>query len=319
MSASSPEFIRYEVSDPVATITLDRPEVLNAFHYPMLAEIRAAIEASSADPSVVGTIVTGEGRGFCAGLDASVLAATTEGRTEGRPSVTEDQLPGLFSYFTQQPKPIIAAVNGVTAGGGFVLSAMSDLRFASTAAAFTVVFSKRGLVAEHGTTWLLPRQIGLGAALDLAWSSRKIDAAEAYRIGLVERVVRARRAAAGRPGLHRGPRRQRLAGLDRRHQADGVRPCRPGAAPGTAARRRDDVGSRRPRRRPGGCPVAARAPSADLRAHRSLVPLCDGDLSRRTGFERRSQSAQVGSLDARAQCSPHGGSLRWIAASRWIR
>jgi enoyl-CoA hydratase/carnithine racemase len=187
--SSRTEFIRYEVRDPVATITLNRPEVLNAFHYPMLAEIRAAIEAASADKAVVATVVTGEGRGFCAGLDASVLAATTEGSSEGRPTISEDELPGLFSYFTQQPKPIIAAVNGVTAGGGFVLSSMCDLRFASTQAAFTVVFSKRGLVAEHGTTWLLPRQVGIGAALDLLWSSRKIDAAEAYRIGLVQQVV----------------------------------------------------------------------------------------------------------------------------------
>jgi enoyl-CoA hydratase/carnithine racemase len=186
---SSTEFIRYEVTDPVATITLNRPEVLNAFHYPMLAEIRAAIEAASADQRVVATIVTGEGRGFCAGLDASVLAATTEGRTEGRPAISDDELPGLFSYFTQQPKPIIAAVNGVTAGGGFVLATMCDLRFASTQAAFTVVFSKRGLVAEHGSTWLLPRQVGIGAALDLLWSSRKIDAAESLRIGLVQHVV----------------------------------------------------------------------------------------------------------------------------------
>jgi enoyl-CoA hydratase/carnithine racemase len=183
------EFIDVETRDPVCVITLNRPEVLNAFHYPMLAEIRQAIEAASADKAVVGTVVTGAGRGFCAGLDASVLAATTEGRTEGRPAVSDDELPGLFSYFTQQPKPIIAAVNGVSAGGGFVLAAMCDIRFASTAAAFTVVFSKRGLVAEHGSTWLLPRQVGLGSALDLLWSSRKIDAAEAYRIGLVQQVV----------------------------------------------------------------------------------------------------------------------------------
>jgi len=183
------EFIRYEVSDPVAVITLSRPDVLNAFHYPMLAEIREAVEAASADKAVVGIVVTGEGRGFCAGLDASVLAATTEGRSEGRPAVSEAELPGLFSFFTEQPKPIIAAVNGVAAGGGFVLAVKCDLRFASTQAAFTVVFSKRGLVAEHGTTWLLPRQVGLGDALDLMWSSRKIDAAEAERIRLVQRVV----------------------------------------------------------------------------------------------------------------------------------
>ena len=80
-------------------------------------------------------------------------------------------------------------MNGVAAGGGFVLAAMSDLRIASTAAEFTTIFSRRGLIAEHGTTWILPRLIGAGAALDLLWSSRKIDAAEAYRIGLVQQVV----------------------------------------------------------------------------------------------------------------------------------
>jgi enoyl-CoA hydratase/carnithine racemase len=170
------EFIRYEVDDPVATITLNRPEV------------REAVEAATADRAVVATVITGEGRGFCAGLDASLLAATTDGGGQ-RPAVAEDELPGLFSYFTRQPKPIIAAVNGVTAGGGFVLASMCDLRFASTQAAFTVVFSKRGLIAEHGITWLLPRQIGIGAALDLMWSSRKIDAAESLRIGLVQQVV----------------------------------------------------------------------------------------------------------------------------------
>jgi enoyl-CoA hydratase/carnithine racemase len=184
-----PSYIRVEISDPTAVITLARPEVLNAFHYPMLTEIREAVEAAVADPAVVGIVITGEGRGFCAGLDASVLKATTEGGSAGRPAVRDDELPGLFSYFTEQPKPIIAAVNGVTAGGGFVLATMCDLRFASTNAAFTSVFTKRGLIAEHGTTWTLPRQIGTGAALDLLWSSRKIGAEEALQLGLVQRVV----------------------------------------------------------------------------------------------------------------------------------
>ncbi len=183
------EFIRYEVSDPVAVITLDRPEVLNAFHYPMLDEIRQAVEQATKDPAVVGIVITGSGRGFCAGLDASVLAKTTEGGSAGRPAVADDEMPGLFGYFTEIPKPIIAAVNGVTAGGGFVLATKCDLRFASTEAAFTSVFTKRGLIAEHGTTWILPRLIGTGAALDLLWSSRKIDAEESLRLGLVQQVV----------------------------------------------------------------------------------------------------------------------------------
>ena len=183
------EFIRFDVTDPVAVITLDRPEVLNAFHYPMLDEIRQAVEQATKDPAVVAIVITGNGRGFCAGLDASVLAATTEGGSSGRPPISDDELPGLFAYFNDVPKPIIAAVNGVTAGGGFVLATKCDLRFASTEAAFTSVFTKRGLIAEHGMTWILPRLIGTGAALDLLWSSRKIDAAEALRLGLVQQVV----------------------------------------------------------------------------------------------------------------------------------
>ena len=181
--------ITYEVADPVALITLDRPAVLNAFTYPMLGEIRHAVDAAVADPAVVGIVITGAGRGFCAGLDASVLAATTTAGSSARRPIGEDELPGLFSYFLQQPKPIIAAVNGVVAGGGFVLAAMCDLRFASTDASFTTVFSKRGLIAEHGTTWILPRLVGTGAALDLLWSSRRFDAEEAARLGLVQQVV----------------------------------------------------------------------------------------------------------------------------------
>jgi enoyl-CoA hydratase/carnithine racemase len=181
--------IAYEVSDPVALITLDRPEKLNAFTHPMLAEIRDAIGRAVADPAVVGIVITGAGRGFCAGLDSSVLAATTAGGSSGRPAVADDELPGLFGYFTQQPKPIIAAVNGVTAGGGFVLASLCDLRFASTSASFTAVFTKRGLIAEHGMTWIMPRLVGTGAALDLLWSSRRFDAEEAFRLGFVQQVV----------------------------------------------------------------------------------------------------------------------------------
>ena len=95
----------------------------------------------------------------------------------------------MFTWLLSIPKPVICAVNGVAAGGGFVLIVMSDLRIASTAGSFTTIFSKRGLVAEHGTTWIVPRLIGTAAALDLLWSSRRIDAAEAHRLGLVQQVV----------------------------------------------------------------------------------------------------------------------------------
>lgn len=179
--------LRVEIDDPVCTITLDRPATLNALTYPMLGAFRGAVDAAVGDRRVVGIVVTGEGRGFCSGLDASVLQATANAGSSTRP--TTEEVPGLFTWLLRVPKPVVSAVNGVAAGGGFVLAAMSDLRIASTAAQFTSVFSKRGLIAEHGMTWLVPRLLGVGNALDLLWSSRKIDAAEAHRIGLVQQVV----------------------------------------------------------------------------------------------------------------------------------
>ena len=183
--------ILFEIDDPVAIIRLNRPDRLNAITYKMLAEIRDAINRSVADDRVVGIVITGEGRGFCAGLDAEVLAQTAaSGKTSSnQDSAQRDDVPGMFTYLLKVPKPVIAAVNGVAAGGGFVLPAMSDVRFASTEAAFTTVFSKRGLISEHGLSWIMPRLMGPGRALDLLWTSRKIDAEEALRTGLVEYVV----------------------------------------------------------------------------------------------------------------------------------
>ncbi len=182
------EDIVYEVADPVAIIRLNRPEALNAFTYRTLAEIRAAVERAVADRAVVGIIITGTGRAFSAGLDMASLSATTSSSTRPQ-STAEDQLPGISSYLLEVPKPVIAAVNGVAAGGGLVLALMSDLRIAAREAQLTTVFLKRGLIAEHGTSWLLPRLVGVSRALDLLWMSDKIDAEEAERIGLVDRVV----------------------------------------------------------------------------------------------------------------------------------
>ncbi|MDY7106197.1 MAG: enoyl-CoA hydratase-related protein [Actinomycetota bacterium] len=179
--------IVYEVDDPVATITLNRPATLNALTHPMLRAFREAVDAAASDPRVVGIVVTGAGRGFCSGLDASTLQETTTAGSSTRPA--SEGVPGLFTWLLEVPKPVICAANGVAAGGGFVLAAMCDLRLASTAASFVTIFSKRGLIAEHGMTWMVPRQIGTGAALDLLWSSRKIDAAEAHRLGLVQQLA----------------------------------------------------------------------------------------------------------------------------------
>ena len=182
--------IEVQIDDPACLITLNRPDKLNAFTYHTLREIRQAIGAAAADSRVVGIIITGNGRGFSAGLDAEVLAEVTskgEGsRTESAPG---QDLPGIFSYLLEVPKPVISAVNGVAAGGGLILALMSDLRIASREASFVTVFLKRGLIAEHGSSWLLPRLVGTGRALDLLWMSDRIDAQSAADIGLVEQLV----------------------------------------------------------------------------------------------------------------------------------
>ena len=181
-----------EAGDSVAIVRLNRPERMNAFTFRMVADIRKAVDRAAADEKAVGIIITGTGRAFSAGLDAADLTRSASGtaQTDIESSTPPtDDLPALFSYLLRIPKPVIAAVNGVAAGGGFVLAMMCDLRIAAESASFTTAFSKRGLIAEHGTSYLLPRLLGISRALDLLWSSRRFDAAEALRIGFVDRVV----------------------------------------------------------------------------------------------------------------------------------
>ena len=168
-------------------VCIERAERLNALTFAMIAEIRRVVDEAVADTTVTGVVITGAGRGFCAGLDMNDLARSSQG-IEAR--ATDDaELPALFGHLLSAPKPIIAAINGVCAGGGMVLAMMCDLRFAAPEAWFTSAFSQRGLIAEHGTAWLLPRLMGTSRALDVLWSSRRFDAAEAYRMGLVDRLI----------------------------------------------------------------------------------------------------------------------------------
>lgn len=180
--------IEYEVIGSAALLTLNRPEKLNAFTYHTLREIREAVDASVQNPDVVGIVITGNGRGFSSGLDSAVLASVTSGETSTTSSESSDELPGIFSYLLEVPKPVISAINGVAAGGGLILALMSDIRIAATNAALTTVFLKRGLIAEHGSSWILPRLVGTGRALDLLWASDKVTAEEALRLGLVDRL-----------------------------------------------------------------------------------------------------------------------------------
>ncbi|HUZ11369.1 MAG TPA: enoyl-CoA hydratase-related protein [Caulobacteraceae bacterium] len=188
----SQDEIQFENRGRLGLIRLDRPQALNALTYRMLADIRDLVRRCEADPQVSAIAFTGEGRGFCSGIDAQVLRATTEAGgaapSADRGGEGRRDPPGIFSYLPLVSKPVIAAVNGVAAGAGFILAMMSDLRFGSATASFTTIFSKRGLIAEHGASWVLPRLVGLSRALDLLWSSRRIDAEEAQRIGLLDRV-----------------------------------------------------------------------------------------------------------------------------------
>lgn len=185
------EQVSYVRSGPLGVIRLERPEALNALSLDMIGLVeRYALEAER-DPKVAAICITGDGRGFCAGIDMSVLAEHARSGPPARrePAPGRAARPALFSFLLDISKPVIGAVNGVAAGGGFVLAMMCDLRFMSRDASLTTVFGRRGLIAEHGTSWLLPRMIGLSRALDILFSSRKIDAEEAYRLGLADRLV----------------------------------------------------------------------------------------------------------------------------------
>jgi enoyl-CoA hydratase/carnithine racemase len=193
------EQIRYDVSEPVGTITLDRPQQLNAWTDRMGAEVRHALAQAEADPRVVVIVLTGAGRGFCAGADLKRLEGISEGiratsapaglaADPGDPDVG-DSFRGTYTYLMSIRKPIVAAINGPCAGMAVPISLCCDLRYASDRAVFTTAFAQRGLIAEWGLAWLLPRLVGPAHALDLCFSSRKVDAAEAERIGLVNRVV----------------------------------------------------------------------------------------------------------------------------------
>ncbi|MFC3069889.1 enoyl-CoA hydratase-related protein [Phenylobacterium soli] len=191
MSAAPAVQVSYSRRGPLGVIRLERPDALNALTLGMIAEVERLARGAEADPEVIALCITGAGRGFCAGIDMEVLADYASGGRpqQGGPLGERPRNPALFSFLLDISKPVIAAINGPAAGGGFVLAMMCDLRFMAEEAALTTVFTKRGLIAEHGTSWLLPRMIGLSRALDLLWSARRIDGAEAYRLGFADRLV----------------------------------------------------------------------------------------------------------------------------------
>jgi enoyl-CoA hydratase/carnithine racemase len=199
MSQHPYQSLLYQVDDPVATIAFHRPDRLNALTGAMLLELTDAFGRAERDDAVVGIVLTGSGRGFSAGADMEMLSAASKGggvagewRGEvdkpGDPDMGDD-FRGGYTWLLSVRKPILAAINGPCAGLGFVLALLCDLRFAVPEAVFTTAFANRGLIAEHGISWHLPRLIGPSHALDLLWTGRKFGADEALRLGVINRVV----------------------------------------------------------------------------------------------------------------------------------
>jgi enoyl-CoA hydratase/carnithine racemase len=194
------EDLIYESKDGVALITLNRPQALNAFTAAMGQSLEQALAAAAADGEVRVIVLTGAGRGFCAGADMKLLQKIVpKQRVTQAQNVKHDFRSGLgpdvgphyggrFGYLLQCHKPVIAAINGPAAGLGLVLALYADIRFIGSEAKVTTSFAQRGLIAEHGISWLLPRLVGPAHALDLLLSARKVRASQAERLGIVNKV-----------------------------------------------------------------------------------------------------------------------------------
>ena len=205
------ECLLYEVKDGIATLTLNRPDRLNALGGSLREDLYDAVTRSAADPEVRVMVITGAGKGFCSGGDVKAMGEAKAGQRE-RPLI-EKIAPGrdrTLLAMREAPQPIIAAVNGAAAGAGMNLALGCDIRIASTAARFTQAFVKRGLHPDWGGTYFLPRVVGTAKACEMIFTGDVIDAAEAERLGIVSRVVApeelmhtayelARRIAAGPP------------------------------------------------------------------------------------------------------------------------
>lgn len=197
------ETILYETGNYVATIALNRPERLNAIIGQLEEDLLSALRRAEESDDVRVIVLTGAGRAFCAGADMKNLDAGSQTDwsqltvnewiesnlpQRPRPSVRGD-FQKTYSYFPAITKPIIGAINGYAIGLGFVLPLYCDIRIASDKAKFGTAFAQRGLIAEHGISWMLPRLVGISNALDLLYSARIIEAEEALHMGLVSRVV----------------------------------------------------------------------------------------------------------------------------------
>jgi enoyl-CoA hydratase/carnithine racemase len=183
--------VLYDARDSgVAVVTLNRPERLNAWGGGLASEFYRCMDRAEADPAVRVIVVTGSGRAFCAGADMGDLDGISGAdQSSGDTDVTQLVGERHPHFVTGMRKPIIAAINGACAGIGLTQALMCDVRFAAAGAKFTTAFARRGLIAEYGISWILPRVVGWSAALDLLLSGRTFHAEEAAELGLVKEVV----------------------------------------------------------------------------------------------------------------------------------
>lgn len=176
----------------VALLTLNRPDRMNAWNADLSSRYFALLEQCAADDDIRAIVVTGAGRGFCAGADMDALQSiggSSGNQSGGAPSAEAASGSQLQSFTTTVPKPVIAAVNGACAGIGMVQALACDIRFAAAGAKFTTAFGRRGLIAEYGMSWLLPRLVGTANAMDLLLSARVVLAEEAHAMGMVNAVL----------------------------------------------------------------------------------------------------------------------------------
>jgi 2-(1,2-epoxy-1,2-dihydrophenyl)acetyl-CoA isomerase len=185
------EFTLYDVSDGIATITLNNPDKLNAYNTAMGDEVVAALRSARDDDAVRAVILTGAGRGFCAGVDLEHLKAHMAGgnATKGPKLGEEDFLRKMPLEMMEYPKPIIAAINGHAIGVGITMALPCDIRIAAQGAKIGLAFVKLGILPGLGSTHVLPRLVGMAKAQELVLTARTILAEEAAEIGLVNRVV----------------------------------------------------------------------------------------------------------------------------------
>ncbi len=182
----SDDLALYEVNDRVAVVTLNRPERLNAWTTSLGAAYFDRLDEAVSDPRVGAIVVTGAGRGFCPGADMASLQGLSSEGGEGGPARRPDR---PTTYPMSIPKLMVAAINGACAGLGLIQALMCDVRIAAAGAKFTTAFARRGLIAEHGASWVLPHIVGTSTALDLLASARVFTAEEAAALGVVNRVV----------------------------------------------------------------------------------------------------------------------------------